>query len=116
MASCAYILHSDLCSGRTANGARLLHSKDAEFRLPKATMLFRATWAYFPPSVLQMFQYIPADPFARLLNMRKVFSGYGQQMLQEKRPEIDAVEKDARSKDIMSVLSTFPPSSAIEGR
>ncbi len=86
----------------------LLYSKDAEFHLPKATMLFRATWTYLPQSVLQMFQYIPADPFARLLNLRKVFSGYGQQMLHEKRPAIDTVEKDARSKDIMSILSTYP--------
>ncbi|EIW62974.1 PAH-inducible cytochrome P450 monooxygenase PC-PAH 4 [Trametes versicolor FP-101664 SS1] len=84
--------------------ARFSNSKDAEFRLPKATMLFRATWTYLPQSVLQMFQYIPADPFARLLNLRKVFSRYGQQMLSEKRPEIDTVEKDSRGKDIMSVL------------
>ena len=69
-----------------------------------ATMLFRATWDYFPQSILNLCKYIPADPFTRVRTVNELYRQYGKQIIREKRPEVDA-EKRGHSKDIMSILS-----------
>ncbi|KAI0331167.1 PAH-inducible cytochrome P450 monooxygenase PC-PAH 4 [Cubamyces sp. BRFM 1775] len=77
--------------------------KDIGHMLPMTTMLFRASWDYFPESILNLFKYIPADPFTRVRNVNELYRQYGKQILREKRPEVDA-EKRGYSKDIMSIL------------
>lgn len=89
-----------------------MYSKDAEFRLPGAIMLFRAAWDYIPVPVLKLFQYIPLDPFTRILSLRRLYLSVGKQILREKRPELDA-EKRPNSKDIMSILSMHCLSSRV---
>ncbi|KAI0666534.1 PAH-inducible cytochrome P450 monooxygenase PC-PAH 4 [Trametes maxima] len=77
--------------------------KDMDYRLPKSTLLFRATWDYLPWPLLKLFRYIPANPFTRMRNLNSLFAAYGKQILREKRPEFDA-EKSTNNKDIMSIL------------
>lgn len=67
-------------------------------------MVFRAAWDYIPVPVLKLFQYLPVDPFTRILSLRRLYISVGKQILREKRPELDA-EKRPNSKDIMSILS-----------
>ncbi|EIW62975.1 PAH-inducible cytochrome P450 monooxygenase PC-PAH 4 [Trametes versicolor FP-101664 SS1] len=89
--------------------------KDAEFRLPGAMMLFRAAWDYIPVPVLKLFQYLPVDPFTRILSLRRLYISVGKQILREKRPELDA-EKRPNSKDIMSILIKANASSEAKTR
>ncbi|KAI0633710.1 PAH-inducible cytochrome P450 monooxygenase PC-PAH 4 [Trametes polyzona] len=77
--------------------------KDAEYKLGAPIMIFRATWDYLPEWFLKLFQYIPMYPFTRMLNLRRLFDEYGKQILREKGPEVD-MEKQTRSKDVMSIL------------
>lgn len=73
--------------------------------------LFEATWDYIPLPILRLYRFLPAHPFKRLRHVRSLFTEYGKQILREQRAEID-VEKPSKSKDVMSLLSTWtcPPS------
>ncbi|KAI9068331.1 PAH-inducible cytochrome P450 monooxygenase PC-PAH 4 [Trametes sanguinea] len=77
--------------------------KEAGYRLPKATLLFRAAWDYLPFPIIKMFKYAPTKPFPHIRHVREVYMEYGKQILREKRPEVDT-EKRAHSKDILSIL------------
>ncbi|KAJ3010757.1 hypothetical protein NUW54_g2381 [Trametes sanguinea] len=77
--------------------------KEAGYRLPKATLLFRAAWDYLPFPIIKMFKYAPTKPFPHIRHVREVYMEYGQQILREKRPEVDT-EMRAHSKDILSIL------------
>lgn len=102
------ILYASVLSSRVdcLQRSGCIYSKDAEFRLPGAMMLFRAAWDYIPVPVLKLFQYLPVDPFTRILSLRRLYISVGKQILREKRPELDA-EKRPNSKDIMSILSMY---------
>ncbi|KAI0633729.1 PAH-inducible cytochrome P450 monooxygenase PC-PAH 4 [Trametes polyzona] len=89
--------------------------KDAEFRTGAASMLFRETWDYIPDSILKLLQYLPVDPFKRLLSLRRLYAEYGQRILQEKLPEVNA-DDQTRSKDFMSILIKANASSDAKGR
>ncbi|OSD01334.1 PAH-inducible cytochrome P450 monooxygenase PC-PAH 4 [Trametes coccinea BRFM310] len=78
-------------------------SKEAGYRLPKATLLFRAAWDYLPFPIIKLFKYAPTKPFPHIRHVREVYMEYGKQILREKRPEVDT-EKRAHSKDILSIL------------
>ncbi|KAI8975825.1 PAH-inducible cytochrome P450 monooxygenase PC-PAH 4 [Trametes punicea] len=77
--------------------------KDAGYMLPRTLLLFRATWDYLPFSVLKLFKYIPLHPFTRFRSVNDMYATYGERILREKRPEVDA-EKRVHSKDIISIL------------
>ncbi|KAI0356394.1 PAH-inducible cytochrome P450 monooxygenase PC-PAH 4 [Trametes cingulata] len=89
--------------------------KDTEYRLPKATTLFRASWDYIPIPILKLFQYIPVQPVARMYNLKTLFTAYGTEILREKGPQVDA-EKQAHSKDVMSILIKANSSSDVKTR
>ncbi|KAI0829924.1 PAH-inducible cytochrome P450 monooxygenase PC-PAH 4 [Trametes gibbosa] len=89
--------------------------KDADFRLAKPVMLFRATWDYLPEPILKLFRYIPIYPFNRMLSLKRLYTTYGRQILREKRPQVDA-EKQINTKDIMSILIKASASSDAKTR
>ncbi|KAI0829918.1 PAH-inducible cytochrome P450 monooxygenase PC-PAH 4 [Trametes gibbosa] len=89
--------------------------KDAEFRLSKPVMLFRATWDYLPESILKLFRYIPIHPFNRMLSLKRIYTTYARQILREKRPQVDA-EKRIDTEDIMSILIKASASSDAKTR
>ncbi|KAI0356399.1 cytochrome P450 [Trametes cingulata] len=98
-----------------ANQSTLSKAKDTEYRLPKATTLFRASWDYIPIPVLKLFQYIPVQPVARMYNLKTLFTAYGTEILREKGPQVDT-EKQAHSKDVMSILIKANSSSDVKTR
>ena len=69
-------------------------------------ILFRLAWDYIPAPILKWFKYIPGDPFRRMLNLNNLFREYGQRILREQGPDVDA-EGKTNSKDMMSLLSKF---------
>ncbi|KAI0666549.1 PAH-inducible cytochrome P450 monooxygenase PC-PAH 4 [Trametes maxima] len=77
--------------------------KDTGFMVPKAALVFRATWDYLPQPILNMFKYIPADPFTRLRRLNNVFTTYGKDILRQTLAEIDA-GRSASTNDMMNVL------------
>ncbi|KAI0644554.1 PAH-inducible cytochrome P450 monooxygenase PC-PAH 4 [Trametes meyenii] len=77
--------------------------KDTGFMVPKAALVFRAMWDYLPQPVLNMFKYIPADPFTRLRRLNNVFTTYGKDILHQTLAEIDA-GRSATTNDMMNVL------------
>ncbi|KAI0373422.1 PAH-inducible cytochrome P450 monooxygenase PC-PAH 4 [Pilatotrama ljubarskyi] len=85
--------------------AKAYHSlfKDTEYRLPKSTTLFRASWDYIPVPLLKLLQYIPMQPLRRMYNLKSLFAAYGKQILRAKGTQVDT-EKQAHNKDVLSIL------------
>ncbi|KAM5543132.1 hypothetical protein V8D89_003006 [Ganoderma adspersum] len=77
--------------------------KDVGYQPSKTVILFRLAWDYIPAPILKWFKYIPADPFRRMLNVNNLFREYGQRILREQGPDVDA-ERKANSKDMMGIL------------
>ncbi|RPD78489.1 cytochrome P450 [Lentinus tigrinus ALCF2SS1-7] len=77
--------------------------KDISFQPPAAFAIFNATWDYVPETLIKLVQFIPVNPFTRMLNLKNLFTEYGKQILREQRSEVD-VEKPSNSRDVMSIL------------
>ncbi|KAI0713469.1 PAH-inducible cytochrome P450 monooxygenase PC-PAH 4 [Earliella scabrosa] len=78
-------------------------SKDIAYRVSPAGLLFRSSWDYTPELILRLFKYIPIDPFARMLNVQRVFMEHGHRMLCGSQTEL-TVAPGQDNKDIMHIL------------
>ncbi|KAI0768753.1 PAH-inducible cytochrome P450 monooxygenase PC-PAH 4 [Trametes elegans] len=76
---------------------------DVDSKVSPMAMAFRATWDYLPTALLKTFRYLPILPFTRLRSLNNMFSMYGEEILRENAPTVDAA-KQGLGKDVMSIL------------
>ncbi|KAJ6561567.1 cytochrome P450 [Mycena vulgaris] len=77
---------------------------DSNLHPPPAAILFAATWAFIPESILRVVEYLPARQFVRFRRFLTVGKRVGKDIIEGKAAAgIESSEK-SRNQDILSIL------------
>ncbi|KAJ7753348.1 cytochrome P450 [Mycena maculata] len=77
---------------------------DSNLHPPPAAILFAATWAFIPESILRFVEYLPARQFVRFRRFLTVGKRVGKEMIEGKAAAYVASGKKSRNQDILSIL------------